>query len=329
MNTLRVDLPRRLRATVALALALILNLVPSPRAASANPPDDGLPPDTAAARATLVQLGPRFGAHYTPHFTLLSDADPDRIELLGGLAEETWSRVHRFTERLRLGNRPATKKLLVIYFDSWEGYDHFLRPGGFVISPNIPGFFDQLSNRCIMFNSAAGPLIRDKRRELASSSAGAASTTLPAALEQAHRQVSNHERIINETVFRHELTHLVLFNIGVQTPLMHDRRWLQEGLAMQFESASVVNPYRAADFLALDPRPLAPGVETSAEAYAVAWALVFYLTTEQSEPFALYLTTPRLPRDKELRAFEEHFGPIDAAFVERCRRTIAAARAAR
>lgn len=310
-----------------------------PHTAQGDPLDTGLPPDTTAARETLAQLGPRFGARYTPHFTLLSDSD--RTEPLGDLAEETWSRVNLFAARLRLSTRPPTKKLLVIYFDTWDGYERFLRPGGFVISPDVPGFFDQMSNRCIMFNSAGSPLIREKRREIASG--GDAPTTSRAGVDHAQRAITEHERIINDTVFRHELAHLVLFNIGVQTPAMRDRRWLQEGLAMQFEAPTVVNRYRAADFLALDveialamcrslisdPTPLAPGAQNSANAYSAAWAVVFFLSSENPQRFALYLSAPTLPRDRELAAFEESFGPLDAAFVERCRKTIADAQSAR
>lgn len=321
-------------------LVLFLHLFQHP--ASANSPEEDLPPDTIAARRALAQLGPRFGARYTSHFTLLSDADVDRTKPLGDLAEETWSRVNRFAAQLRLATQPPTRKLLVIFFDTWEGYDRFLRPCGFVIDPQVPGFFDQMSNRCIMFNSAGGPLIRDKRRELTTASSHRP-TTLHADLDHAQRQVSDHERIINDTVFRHELAHLVLFNIGVQTPAMRDRRWLQEGLAMQFEAPTVVNRYRAADFLALDvdralplcrslisdPTPLAPGARNSANAYSAAWAVVFFLSSEDPQGFALYLSAPALPRDRELAAFEESFGPLDAAFVERCRKTLADAQSAR
>ena len=341
MSTLRADRPRR-RAGNSSILPLFLCLAGVvPNSLQADPLDTGLPPDTTAARKTLAQLGPRFGARYTPHFTLLSDSD--RSEPLGGLAEETWSRVNRFATRLRLATRPPAKKLLVIFFDTWEGYERLLRPGGFVIDPQVPGFFDQMSNRCIMFNSADGPLIREKRREITTASSGEAPTTSRAGMDHAQRAITEHEQIINDTVFRHELAHLVLFNIGVQTPDMRDRRWLQEGLAMQFEAPTVVNRYRAADFLALDvettlalcrslisdPTPLAPGAQNSAQAYSAAWAVVFFLSSEHPQLFALYLTAPALPRDRELAAFEESFGPLDVAFVERCQKTIADAQSAR
>jgi hypothetical protein len=310
--------------------------------ALAKPPIAELRSDTAAARTTLAQLGPRFSARYTPHFTILSDSETERTEQLGGLAEETWSRVNNFAARLRLTTHPPTKKLLVIFFDTWEGYERFLRPDGFVISPNVPGFFDQFANRCVMFNAAGGPLIRDKRRELTESGDDLSPTSRPD-LDEAQRRVSDHERLINDTVIRHELAHLVLFNIGVQTTAMRDRRWLQEGLAMQFESEQPVNAWRAADFLALDPekaaalcrtviadpRPLAPGAQASTHAYAASWAMVFFMSTEMPHAFAAYLTTPPLPRDRELPTIEKSFGPVDAAFVERCRKTIAAARTAR
>ncbi|HKQ49925.1 MAG TPA: DUF1570 domain-containing protein [Phycisphaerae bacterium] len=324
------------------SVAVFLLIVLLPRA-SAYSPEDDLPPDTSAARATLAQLGPRFGARYTPHFTLLSDADAARTEPLGDLAEQTWLRVNTFAMRLGLATHPPAKKLLVIFFDAWEDYERFLRPDGFVISPNVPGFFDQFANRCVMFNAAGGPLIRDKRRELTESGRESPSSTSRAHLDDAQRRVTDHERLINDTVIRHELAHLVLYNIGVQTAAMRDRRWLQEGLAMQFEAAEPVNSYRAADFLAIDPdktvalcrsviadpRPLAPGAQTSTEAYAAAWAIVFYVSSELPREFATYLTTPALPREREISHFEKTFGSVDASFVERSRKTIAAARAAR
>lgn len=302
--------------------------------------DAGLPSDTETARETLAQLGSRFAATYSLHFTVLSDADSGRTAAVNQLAEEIWSRVNVFAGRLRLATRPPTKKLLVICFDKWEDYERFLRPGGFVISPSVPGFFDQINNRCVMFNSAGGPLILDKRRELANpipdSSAGRK-------VDEAQREITAHERIINETVFRHELAHQVLFNVGVQTARMRDRRWLQEGLAMQFESAEALSPYRAADFLAIDaedcltlfrsviadPKPLAPGAENSARAYAAAWAIVYYLIHHEPRVFAPYLSSPAESAHPELAVFQKRFGPIDAEFVKKCRTSIAAANSAR
>jgi hypothetical protein len=302
-----------------------------------------LQPDTAAARASLARLGPRFSAKYTPHFTILSDATSTATESMSGLAEEIWYRVHAFAGRLRVTTHPPANKLLVIYFDTWADYEAFLRPGGFVISPTVPGFFDQINNRCLMFNSANGPLMRKKRRELTTVASDDLEPISAENLTKAQGEPAEHQRIINETVFRHELAHDVLFNIGIQTEKMRDRRWLQEGLAMQFESAEPVSPYRAADFLAIDakdcialcrsviadPRLLAPGAEDSARAYAIAWAVVHYLVTIQPKPFATYLTSHASRPHQELATFERVFGPVDAAFVDNCRKEVAAAQAVR
>ncbi len=322
-------------------IALGSLFVQSAIAQSEPPPlDAGLPSDTSTARETLARLGPRFAATYSAHFTVLSDADSKRTTAVNRLAEEIWSRVNVFAGRLRLTTRPPTKKLLVICFEKWEDYERFLRPGGFVISPSVPGFFDQMNNRCVMFNSAGGPLIRDKRREVASPMSESSSGRN---VDEAQREITAHEQIINETVFRHELAHQVLFNIGVQTAQMRDRRWLQEGLAMQFESAEAISPYRAADFLAInagdcltlfrsviaDPRPLAPGAENSARAYAAAWAIVYYLIHHEPRAFAPFLSSPAGSTDLELAVFQKSFGPIDDDFVKKCRMSIAAANSAR
>lgn len=312
----------------------------------ADPPpplDAGLPTDTAAARAMLAKLGPRFGAQYAPHFTILSDADSDRTASLGQLAEEIWQRVNIFAAHLRVTTQAPTKKLMVVYFDTWEGFESFLRPGGFVISPGVPGFFDQVSNRCVMFNSANGPLLRNKRRELTTAPAIEPQARPIADVNKARRDLTAHEQIINETVFRHELAHQVFFNIGVQTPSMRDRRWLQEGLAMQFESTKDISPYRGADFLAIDikdceplfrsvlsdPKFLAPGAKDSARAYAAAWAIVYYLIHEQPKPLAVYLAMPAGALDEELATFERSFGVVDEKFAADCRKLVATAHIAR
>jgi hypothetical protein len=125
----------------------------------------------------------------------------------------------------------------------------------------------------------------------------------------------------NANVLIHECTHQIAFNTGVHSRFAPPPRWVAEGLAMLFESPGVydahdyrqfndrVNHGRLRDFKeAILPKhspEMIVGFLSSDEwfqknpgaAYAMAWALTFYLAENEPTKYAEYLklTANRAP----------------------------------
>lgn len=313
-------------------------------------------PATDETRQMLQELGSAFSAEQSAHFSIVSDAAPDRVLPLRRLAESTFADVESFAKRMKLPTKPAEKKMIVLFFDAWESYEKYAERTGFRASEWVPGFFDQHTGRCIMFNYANSSLMRKKRADIESArerlgrEAGQELDTdkaMDARLRDRMRAIADMaqrldeiEMQINQTVFRHELAHQVLFHIGLQRHEMKRRRWLQEGLATQFETPGALNEHRLADFLLIrwgaeemslrrlvtDAELLSSASAESAEVYAAAWGLVYYLIEKHPTDFSWYMATLASPNDEELEAgmddvaiFERAFGPIDDAFEKRWR----------
>ncbi|MFQ5425162.1 MAG: DUF1570 domain-containing protein [Phycisphaerae bacterium] len=342
MNHVTITPSRRhRRAGVAMLTALWTGVVyAGPLAATQPGLSDVLPLDVPALRALRAEVGERFRVTQTPHFVIVSDSGADRVRQTRDTIEATYDRVRTFATAMGPVARRPPCKMTVLLFDTWAGYEGHARKIGFVVSESVPGAFDSRSNQCLMYNFAHSALIRQKRRELSAALAGGG-VTGPAAsrrrrrIEGLSRQIASYERLINATVVRHEIAHQVLANIGLQRPELGMRRWLTEGLAMQFESEGPVNRYRLEDLtstetrrnpiearsLITDPKRLGPGAERLPIAYATAWGLVRFLIDRRPRAFRDYLTGtgPAEPSGatevrREAAAFEAAFGALDEAF---------------
>jgi len=284
------------------------------------------------------ELGSGFRVLHTAHFSFVSDVPAGRVAALRSLVESTLRKALALTDRLEITTTAPDYKMLVVYFNDWPAYEAFARSAGLHVEERIPGMFDENANRCVAFHYANAARMQALRARI---------DAMPAddAAERARQSVAEHERLINATVFRHEIAHLVLFNLGVQRIEDRDRRWLKEGLAMQFEPAEgpdVVNPWRLADLalweamsppmtlreLVADPKLIGPGADHPQAAYAMAWALVHYLMAEKPRAFSAYLrTAPDDDGAERVRRFKAAFGPLDERFEARFRRFVETLRA--
>lgn len=320
--------------------------------------DDRLSADEAAERALGRRLPARFRTQRAAHFTIMSDADQQRVEVLIGRIEHTYRRVRAFARGVGIPTTRPTSKMTVVLFDRWDDYRAFAGETGLVVSESVPGVYDYQGNRSLMFNFANATLIREKRAELErarrrieSRRSGAGPSVGASGLAKRVRdlegQIDQYERLINATVVRHEIAHQVLRNLGFQPRTWRTRRWLVEGLAMQFEGDLAENPHRLADLKAApaeswktvlvdlvgDPRRIGPGSADASRMYAVAWALVRFLRETRPTGFSAYLAADRAgvgrtTRDRELAAFERHFGRLETvaaqfgAYVESLESTV-------
>jgi hypothetical protein len=318
-----------------------------------------LPADDRADRALLAEFGEQFRKQHTARFTIISSAPVERTAQLSTTAEETFEAVRRFAGRLRLPVRHPASKMTVIFFGQWEAYASYARTAGFHIDERAPTFFDERSNRCFLFDYDDSVLVRQKRREIAEARSRLEDVA-PADpgdadrrerirrslrhIEQIEAHIVELKGIVELTFVRHEIAHQVLYNLGLQGNHHRGRRWLKEGLAMQFEGPEPVNRHRLADFRAVDmrkdpinlveliadPKLMGPGAERLQQAYALAWALVHYLVHVHPEALAGYIQAesprqgvPGAGRRSAIADFERAFGPLEAAFESRWRRYIA------
>ena len=299
----------------------------------------------APVKSIQDQLGPTFKSYASPHFAIISDCPAAFVAKIGDMAEKTAAGVTKFVERLGVPVTPPKGRMTVLLFEQLKEFQACGRKFGFESNPGIPGFFDEKSNCCFMFNYANAPVISSTRREVEAGRREAGGLAGPerekklARIRQAEAQIAEYELLVNRTVIQHEIAHQVLFNIGLQSRSDHMRRWLKEGLAMQFETPGAPNTYRQADYEAIaadrrldllrrvvgDPKVIGPGAPQAAEAYACAWALVYYFSEKRPAMLATFMRdTPISPKANacpkpgaELERYEKAFGPLDAAFVDR------------
>ena len=290
----------------------------------------------------------RFVIHSSARFEIHHDSSPAKARLIGDIAEAVCDDVYRWAGGLKMPTRPIQGRMRVDLFANWNDYSAMAGRHGFVVDELVPGFFDQQGNRGIVFDYANSKLIRQKRAEIDDAlrratnhddmQGGAADSLSLELARKAQQELAAHEEMINQTVFRHEIAHQVLFNLGLETSGPNRRRWLAEGLAMQFETPRPPNVYRLDDFLEAGKRPepisvrtlltsadcMGPGAARLQDGYATAWALVHYLRERYPEELRRYLgaalatTAPSNDR-AELARFETAFGAVNVEFEYRFR----------
>lgn len=309
---------------------------------------DRRPPVELGDRELLDKLGDTFTARVSARFTIISDVDATLVKQLAESAEATFARITAAARRLELDTNPSPSRSTVVFFDSWADYESFARERDFAVDERVPGFFDERSRRCYVFNFANSKAIRQRRQEILVARAEMiASGTRPESHDEPAQQARNAKlqrireieaaldqqmELINATVIRHEIAHQVLLALDIQSASDRTPRWLSEGLAMQFETLDQPNPFRLADFLALDsrktplglnelihdPKVIGPGATDPQRTYAAAWALVYYLIDAHPRAFATYLQDVGKVASDE-RLFECAFAKPDAAFERKWR----------
>lgn len=286
--------------------------------ASGEPLSGGPPVDTKLARSLIRELGSHYSADYSVFFAVISDASTEKSSRIKSLADSVHLQIVEFARKLDLKMTPPDRKATVVFFSKWQDYARHGREAGFAVDENAPGFFDHQSGVCFVFDYANSSLMLRKRAEIsaalaelkANSENKQPNSLSPEdvrkrfdAVRRMQVQLDEHERLINQTVIRHELAHQVLSRLGIQTGRMKDRRWICEGLAMQFEILDPINGSRLADFRAIDwgddrlsihnlvsdSKLLGPGATNAPAGYAAAWGLVYYLINERPKQFAAYL----------------------------------------
>ena len=153
----------------------------------------------------------------------------------------------------------------------------------------------------------------------------------------------------------HEGTHQLMFNTGMQTRFSDTPLWINEGLAMYFETPDLkssrgwgiignVNPMRLHHFRAnlasrapdslvsmLSSDKLFQDPDQKLLAYSESWALCYFLLNKHSKPFVEYLKhmskkepqkfdSPQQRLDDFKKFFGEDLNALDREFIQYVRK---------
>jgi hypothetical protein len=224
------------------------------------------------------ELGPSFDVSGTGHY-LVAHAKGQRDVWAPRFEELYRSLVHYFTLRGISLNEPEFPLVAII----WKNQADFLRYAektGARIGPNVLGFYSPKTNRISLYDTSG--------------------TGAGKAWQQ------------NADVIIHEATHQTSFNTGLHRRFADNPRWLVEGLGTMFEARGVwnsrqyqkqsdrLNMGRLMSYRHLESDPKAGAIlqligndrmfETNVDrAYALAWALTFFLCETQPQRYGEYL----------------------------------------
>lgn len=287
----------------------------------------------------LGELPEGFQIHSTDHFIIAYNTEKAYAKWLGGVYEQLFKGFSQYWERKRKFNLDEPKfPLVVIVYSSFDEYSAQVKrelgqdPGTMV------AYYNLMTNRVIMFD-----LTSNFR------SAGNAADTD----RKIYEILANPNALAMVATVVHEGTHQLMFNMGMQTRFADTPLWVNEGLAMFFETPDMestkgwrtigqVNPLRLANFrqqlgsrvggggslknLLTNDMEFRDPQKTLA-LYAEAWALNYFLLTKHSKEYVAYLKVlsgkkPMMTDTPEqrLKDFESAIGmdlaTLDAEFIE-------------
>jgi hypothetical protein len=235
----------------------------------AEPPTPSLPVDSAAERELLEIGGPGLRLRRTEHFVVAYNTSDESLTALISRLEATHRSVYRFCRINELPARPLSRRLQVLFFDTYDEYARIAQAAGFSFQGSV-GFYSQRTNVATFYNMFNSPELSEINRliEQAEGSMERLRGTRPIDRQALQVQVKERSRLvnvrdrtverINRSTVQHETAHQLLFNAGVHVLGAHNPHWLVEGLACLFETppsasgagAGAVNQLRLADFRA-------------------------------------------------------------------------------
>jgi hypothetical protein len=315
----------------------------------------------------LRALGVPVEAARGPHVLLLHQRDEAEARARVALLEKVTTAYFLFFAAQGIELEPPRRRVVFAWLNEQEDYLTFLRAQDAAVFATTRGYFHPTWNAVIAYDARSTERQRNGRETAAARRAelsrfqetldrmptgaklrvtltGQAARTLSkldasALRERLERDVVRDEvlldlerRAIDEGTAAHEIIHLLAANSGLHP--RHDAfpRWLQEGLAMQFElirggrwaGISRVHDLRLPDWRKFQPPQLEPLVRDEGmsrgyqrDAYAQTWSLVYFLRTRHPAEFLTFLDVLRgpdtslselAPADRFLAAFRRAFG---------------------
>ena len=271
----------------------------------------------ALAKKTLEDLPKGFSVYKTKHFVICYNTSKAYAKWVGSIYERLYRGFQAYWTVKRKWKIAEPKgPLPIVLFANKEEYARYVKRELNQEVGTMIAYYHLLTNRVAMYDLTGfdKPTEKQIKRFL---------------------RAPNSLRMIATVV--HEGTHQLMFNTGIQTRLADTPLWVNEGMAMYFETPDVgstsgwrkigvVNRLRLQQFRARGSRhyrledlitndDIFRSAKTSADAYAQAWALNYFLFKKKSKDYVKYLkhlsTKKPLRRDgneKRVAEFKKFFG---------------------
>jgi hypothetical protein len=289
-------------------------------------------------RALLDELPEGFQIHETAHYLICYNTSKPYAEWCGALFERLMRAFTNFWKRRDLPLTPPEMPLVALIFADKQSYKRYAAQALGDGADSIVGYYNLATNRIVMYDLTGAQNPQRTQDRLRSR----AEINRVLSKPQAGRLVA--------TVI-HEATHQIAFNCGVQKRLADIPIWLNEGMAMYFETPDLrsstgwrgmgaVNRERLYQFgsyckarptdslltLISDGRriqgsstdPRFQGPDATLNAYSEAWSLTYYLLKHKQKLFVEYLKFlsqkkpgKRDTSEQRIREFENIFGKIE------------------
>ena len=287
----------------------------------------------------LKELPSGFSIHKTKHYLICYNTSKAYAQWCGGLFERLFRAYNNYWMRRDMSLSPPEMPMVAIICKDKETWHHYAgREVGNAVD-SIDGYYNLITNRIATYDLTAN-----------AQTSGRASKS---------RNISEINRLLSQpqagqlvaTVI-HEATHQIAFNCGIQQRLSDIPIWLNEGMAMYFETPDLrskkgwrgmgeINMNRLVQFRNyLQRRPgdslysmIANGKRMQGrsedkrfggqqgilDAYSEAWAVTYFLLTYQQDDFIKYLKflSEKKPgraesEEQKIEDFEKFFGDLES-----------------
>ena len=280
--------------------------------------------------ARLKRELPGFAIHNTQHYLICHNTSREYAQWCGALFERLYKAFTNYWSRKDFELHEPEFPLVAVVFANKDSYAAYSAKELSDAVNAIIGYYSLRSNRMTMYDLTGAAGLRrpgDKRSTAA----------------QINQMLARPEAERTVATIIHEATHQIAFNCGLQTRYADIPTWLSEGLAIYFETPDLtsakgwrtigaVNQVRLAGFreYLARPRPadsLATLVSSdarlrdpkqSADAYAEAWALNYFLIRQRPKQYMAYIKMLSEKKqllwddaETRLREFRQAFGDLD------------------
>ena len=329
-----------------------------------------IPTNKVASAKLEREFGPNFKTTRTKHFRICYNTETAFADHRADLFERVYRSFYGFFEEREFPTTTMKDRMEVVLFDTREEFQRYAATRNPTLE-NAAGFFAPTENRVTFYNSlndanyrrqkqqilSAEKWISNLRKQLSQARAsrfiitgsdgskrtlskqGAMSflSREEAKIRTKRRGLANYYKKENVTTTVHECLHQLAFNLGVQKITGDNPKWLGEGLATFFETASAgtlrqvggVNQQRLEHYrqvkkaggiiplgvLVSQDEVYVVSANTAMAAYAQGWGLVHFLLKNREETFLKYLLmlrdkkiTARVLPTTRLNEFKQHFG---------------------
>jgi hypothetical protein len=281
---------------------------------------------TDLSKLLLEQMPAGFEVYSTQHYLICHNASKAYAQWCGALFEQLYKAFTNYWSRQGFEIQKPEFPLVALVFADLGSYAAHAKPELGDNAASIIGYYSLETNRMTMYDLTGSESLRrpgDRR------------TTAAQINDMLSRPDA--ERTVATVV--HEATHQIAYNCGLQTRYADIPKWIDEGVAVYFETPDLqkpngwrkigaVNRPRLDTFRAMmghrDPNSLKTLImddqrfrdpKQANEAYAEAWALNAFLIQKKSRQYLDYFKMlsqkPRLVMDDpqtRLREFQQAFG---------------------